>query len=147
VKNPGPTDPRRGARRSAVLCGALLFAAVPAASHAESCTRTLQYILDHASDLPQKVQVYRTLFRNCLETLSFSNVKDAFVLKDASLAVLPRADDLRATADTLAQFCQRFPRGTLHFIPAKEARMTANTALVVRMSSTRATPCEKIVGR
>lgn len=128
--------------------GSLLpLVALSGAAQAESCTRTREYIFDNAFDLPQKTEVYRTLFKNCLETLAFSNVKDAFILKDGSLAVIPRNDSLNATAGTLAQFCRRFPRGTLHFVPAKEARKAANTAIAVAMSSTRATPCEKIVGQ
>jgi hypothetical protein len=129
------------------LLAALMLAALSSAANAESCTRTRAYIFDNASDLPQKTDAYRTLFKNCLETLKFSNVKDAFMLKDGSIAVLPRDESISATAGTLAQFCSRFPRGTLHFIPRKEARKAANTALAVGMSSSRSTPCEKIVGQ
>jgi hypothetical protein len=129
------------------VCAFVSLAALSGAAQAESCTRTREYIFDNPVDLPQKTEVYRTLFKNCLETLTFSNVKDAFILKDGSLAVIPRNDSLNATAGTLAQFCRRFPRGTLHFVPAKEARKAANTAIAVTMSSTRATPCEKIMGQ
>ncbi|MGD9844821.1 MAG: hypothetical protein AB7O60_06835 [Variibacter sp.] len=138
---------RVGAHVRGCACVFSALVALSGAAQAESCTRTREYIFDNAFDLPQKTEVYRTLFKNCLETLTFSNVKDAFILKDGSLAVIPRNDSLNATAGTLAQFCRRFPRGTLHFVPAKDARKAANTALAVTMSSTRATPCEKIVGQ
>ncbi len=132
-----------GLRR--MLWSAPLLVAATAAQ-AESCTRTRDYIFDNASDLPQKIGVYRDLYRHCMETLTFSNVRDAFVLRDGSIAVLTRDDGVSATAATLAQFCRRFPRGTLHFVPRARARETASTGRAVALSSTRATPCEKIVG-
>lgn len=116
------------------------------AAHADSCAKTRDYILASA-DLPQRPQIYRDLFKMCVEALTFSNVKDAFLLKAGALAVVPKIDSVAATASTLSQFCTRFPRGTLHFVDRQELREAASTAQAVRISPGASTPCEKIVGR
>lgn len=112
----------------------------------ESCSRSRDYILNNASDLPQKSQVYLELFRNCLDTLQLSNVQDAFVLKAGTIAVLPRTDTVAATAGTLAQFCQRFPRGTLNFIARKDRAQVANMGRAVNLSFSHPTTCKQIRG-
>jgi hypothetical protein len=113
---------------------------------AESCEKSLNYILDYASDdLPQRADFYRTdLYKSCLRTLQLSNVADAFVLKVGAIAVLPRIDSVRATAGTLAQFCVLFPRLTLRFIRRQEKRIADNISRVVELPVT-STPCEKII--
>lgn len=129
--------------------GALIGLAVAwgaGTARAESCTKSRDFILTNSSDLPQKSKIYQELFRNCLDTIAFSNVKDAFVLKAGAIAVLPRQDTVAATASTLAQFCERFPHGTLHFIGRKDRVQAANIAHVVVWFSPRATPCERIKG-
>jgi hypothetical protein len=115
-------------------------------AQAESCTKSRDFILTNASDLPQKAKAYQGLFRDCLDTMTLSNVQDAFVLKAGAIAVLPRLDTIAATASTLAQFCERFPRGTLHFMGRKERARAANVAYIVEWSSPNATPCERIKG-
>jgi hypothetical protein len=112
----------------------------------ESCTRSRDFILTNASDLPQKSQVYLELFRNCLDTLQLSNVQDAFVLKAGAIAVLPRVDTVSATAGTLAQFCQRFPRGTLNFIARKDRAQITNMGRAVNLSFPNPTTCKQIRG-
>jgi hypothetical protein len=115
-------------------------------ARAESCTKSRDFILTNSSDLPQKAKVYQGLFRDCLDTIPLSNVQDAFVLKVGAIAVLPRLDTIPATASTLAQFCERFPRGTLHFLGKKERAQAANVARVVDWSSPRSTSCQRIKG-
>jgi hypothetical protein len=118
---------------------------VPSAAWADSCGKSRDYILENASDLPQKPEVYRGLFKDCLETLQLSNVKDAFILQTGAIAVIPRNDSVSATASTLAQFCTRFPNGNLHFIGRKIQAQAASISRAVRLS-TASTPCQKISG-
>jgi hypothetical protein len=115
-------------------------------ARAESCTKSRDFILSAPFDLPRKPQAYQELFRACLDTLELSNVQDAFVLKDGAIAVLPRRDTISATASTLAQFCDRFPHGTLHFIGRKDRKRAAVMSQAVTLSSADPTPCEKIKG-
>jgi hypothetical protein len=116
-------------------------------AHAESCTRSREYILtDSAGDLPRQPSAYQQLFKICLGTLMMSNVRDAFLLKDGAVAVVPRIDDVRTTANTLAQFCQRYPGATLRFITRGETPMIADMGRAVGISSGSATSCRKITG-
>lgn len=115
-------------------------------ARAESCTKSRDFILTNSSDLPQKAKIYQGLFRDCLDTMTLSNVQDAFILKVGAIAVLPRLDTVAATASTLAQFCERFPRGTLHFIGRKEKAQVANIGRAVDWSSPHSTSCERIKG-
>ena len=116
------------------------------AAHAESCSRSRDYILaNSASDLPQKAQVYQNLFKTCLDTLQMSNVKDAFVLKAGAVAVIPKDDSVTATANTLAQFCARFRRGMLRFVARRELPEAANIARAIEMSTTQAASCQRII--
>jgi hypothetical protein len=116
-------------------------------AQAESCTRSREYILtDTDGDLLQQPSSYQTLFRMCMETLLLSNVRDAFILKDGAIAVVPRVDDVATTASTLAQFCGRYPRSTVRFVTRGELPMIANIGRAVALSSTGATPCQRIMG-
>jgi hypothetical protein len=74
------------------------------------------------------------------------NVKDAYVLKDGGIAIIPVRNTVAATAQTLAQFCRRFPKGVARFIAPREERKAFTVGLVVMMSSTGATSCRKING-
>ena len=126
---------------------AALLAADPPRANAESCTRSREYILtDNAGELPRQPASYQTLFKVCLDTLMLPNVRDAFILKDGGIAVVPRIDEVGATASTLAQFCTRYPQGTLRFITRGELPMTANIGRAVQISSGGATSCRKITG-
>ena len=118
------------------------------AAHADSCSRSLDYILnDLAGELPEPGTAYQSLLNVCLKTLDLNNVKDAYVLKDGGIAVLPKSNSLIATAGTLADFCRQNPRATLRFITPREARKGLTTGLVVLMSSQDADPCQKILGQ
>lgn len=126
------------------LVGLLTCAAAPA--HADMCTASRQYILDHASNVEGvRPQSYQTLSKICEQTLALSNVKDAFVLQSGAIAVIPKRDGVSATAITLSEFCTRFPRATLRFVARKEVPMTANIGRAVRLDASTATPCQKIV--
>jgi hypothetical protein len=75
-----------------------------------------------------------------------ANVKDAYILKDGGIAVIPKQDTVAATASTLAQFCDAYPKATLRFLTRKELLLTKSVTGIVRISSTSATPCKKIKG-
>ena len=48
-------------------------------------------------------------------------------------------------AGTLAQFCERYPRGTLHFVGRRQLPQIATTSQAVRLSSP-PNSCQKIKG-
>ena len=124
-----------------------LVAGCGGAARAESCTRSLDYILnDFAGELPQPAMAYRNLLTACLQTLTMTNVKDAYLLTDGGIAVIPKTDTVVATAGTLAQFCEKYPRSSLRFITRREVRNGLTTGLVVTMSSGGAATCQNIHG-
>jgi hypothetical protein len=116
------------------------------AAQAHSCAKSLDYILTNTSEDMRRPQLYRQLYKSCLQTLQLSNVKDAFILRSGAIAVLPGNSSVPATAGTLAQFCTRFPHLTLRFITRKEKRLVKSTARVVQLGSSQSTPCQKITG-
>lgn len=131
---------------------ALLVACVgqAAAAHAESCSRSTQYLIENGStdlvqDETRPAQVYKSLSAICDETLQMPNVKDAFILKTGAIAVIPKREGVGVTAATLAEFCSRFPKQTLRFVSRHELTTTANIARAVRLDSSTATSCQKIV--
>ena len=81
-----------------------------------------------------------------MATAAMSNVKDAYILKDGGIAVVPKQDSIAATAATLSQFCDAYPRATLRFLTRKEMLLAKSIASVVQMSSGSATSCKKIKG-
>ena len=116
-------------------------------AQADNCSRSLEYILDgSAGDLPQPATSYRNLLNACLQALTLSNVKDAYVLKDGGIAVIPKSEAVATTATTLAQFCESFPRGTLRFVSKREMRNGASIGLIVSLSSGGFTSCREIHG-
>lgn len=116
-------------------------------AHAESCSRSVEYILSgSAGDLPQPPMAYRNLLRVCTQTLELSNVKDAYVLKDGGIAVVPKDYSVTATAQTLARFCEAHPRQTLRILGRKDTRQGLTTGLVVSLSSGGFDSCPKIRG-
>jgi hypothetical protein len=130
-----------------ILLGALLLGLAITSARAESCTRSREYILtDSAGDLPRQPSAYQQLFRICLDTLTMQNVRDAFILRDGAIAVVPRIDDVSSTANTLAQFCRRYPGATLRFITRGETAIIASMGRAVDISSGSATSCRKITG-
>jgi hypothetical protein len=129
------------------ILGVLMLGLAATQAQAESCTRSREYILtDSTGGLPQQPAAYQQLFRICLDTLGMSNVRDAFILKDGAIAVVPKVDNLQTTTTTLAQFCQRYPRATLRFVTRGEIPIIANMGRAVQISSGSATSCRKITG-
>ncbi|HTO60425.1 MAG TPA: hypothetical protein VMM15_04130 [Bradyrhizobium sp.] len=127
---------------------ALVWIGLCCTAHAESCSRSVDYILnDIAGALPRQGQEYQALLRTCLQTLQLSNVKDAYVLRDGGIAVTTRDARTLATANTLAQFCRKFPTATLRFISPKEMRRGLTTGLVVMMASADLDSCRVITGQ
>jgi hypothetical protein len=129
----------------------ILAAALPAtaasSANAESCTRSREYILtDSTAQLPRQPSAYQLLFRVCLNTLTMSNVRDAFILRDGGVAIVPTIDSVTATAGTLAQFCRRYPTGVARFITRGELPMIASMGRAVDISSGSATPCTRVTG-
>jgi hypothetical protein len=117
------------------------------AAHAESCTKSRDYLLSgSAGNLPAPAEAYRNLFKTCLDTTSMPNVKDAFVLRDGGIAAIPKQDTIAATAAALSRFCNAYPRATLRFLSRKDLRLGAGIGRIVQMSSTGSTSCPQIKG-
>jgi hypothetical protein len=124
-----------------------LLALTGTAQAGESCARSRDYLLGGlAGELPQAPQSYKQLFSICTAAADLSNVKDAFILKDGGIGVVAKNDGIAATAMTLSDFCQRFPRATLRFISAKDLARARTVAQTVAISSTSAASCRKIQG-
>jgi hypothetical protein len=131
--------------RSALSMIAFTMAVLAEPAAAESGTRSRDYVFA-AGGLSRSASVYQNLFRTCVATLGLPNVKDAFILADGAVAAVPAIDSVGATAGTLAEFCMRFPRATLHFVEHTELRHTADIGRAVRLSSSTSTSCPKILG-
>jgi hypothetical protein len=115
---------------------------------ADNCAKSRDYILnDLAGDLPQPAKAYQDLYQVCLQTLQLNNVHDAYVLRDGGIAVVANKDTLVATAETLSDFCRRFPRRTLRIISPQEKRKGLTPGLVALMSSADRTSCRQIIGQ
>jgi hypothetical protein len=114
---------------------------------AENCSKSREYILDGlAGDLAEPAANYRDLYKVCIQALAITNVKDAYVLKDGGIAIVTRSNTLAATSETLAQFCQQFPKGVARFLTPREQRKGPTVGVVVMMSSRSATTCKEIRG-
>lgn len=123
----------------------IICAAGPA--HAESCSKSRDYLLGGlGGDLLQPPQAYQGLFKICMATTGMSNVKDAYILKDGGIAVIPKQDTVPATAATLSAFCDAYPSGTLRFLSRKDLLTATSMSRIIQMSSTGSTPCKKIKG-
>ncbi|WP_441240813.1 hypothetical protein [Tardiphaga sp. 768_D3_N2_1] len=132
-------------RQLAAIIALLVLSA--GAAHADNCNKSREYLLGGlAGDLTMPPQAYESLFRVCTATATMPNVKDAYILKDGGIAVIPKQDTVPATAATLSRFCDANPRVTLRFISAKELALTKSTSGIVQMSSGSATSCKKIKG-
>jgi hypothetical protein len=117
------------------------------AAQADNCNKSREYLLGGlAGDLTMPPQAYEGLFKVCTATAAMPNVKDAYILKDGGIAVIPKQDTIPATAATLSRFCETNPRATLRFISRKELLLIKSTSSVVQMSSDAATSCKKIKG-
>jgi hypothetical protein len=118
-----------------------------ARAESENCRRSREYLLGNlSSDMALPPQAYNDLFKICSATVAMSNVKDAYILKDGPIAVVPKQDSIPATAATLSQFCDNYPRATLRFITRKEVQSAKSLVGIVQLSSGSSTPCKKIKG-
>jgi hypothetical protein len=127
------------------LIAVLLALAAPA--RAENCGKSREYLLENlGGDLPMPARAYDDLFKVCMATAAMSNVKDAYILKDGGIAVIAKQDTVAATAATLSQFCEAYPKATLHFLTRKELLQVKSLVNVVKLSSTSSTSCPKIKG-
>ena|ERR1700754_2319958 len=125
----------------------LLWSITANTAHAESCTRSREYILNGlAGELVATPQSYQSLFKTCMTTTELSNIKDAFILRDGGIGAIAKRDDVGATAQTLSEFCQRFPTATLRFITRSDQTRVKTMGQTVLLSSTGVTPCKQIRG-
>lgn len=126
---------------------AALSLSVATPLHAESCSKSRDYLLGNlGGDLLLPPQAYQNLFKVCLATTAMSNVKDAYILRDGGIAVIPKQDSIAATAGTLSAFCDANPQSTLRFLTRKDLLQATSIIRIVQLSSTGATPCKKIKG-
>jgi hypothetical protein len=140
--------PLRGISPNALIAAAIAATALfTTPAHAESCSKSRDYLLGGlGGELPAPSEAYRNLFKVCLATTAMSNVKDAFLLRDGGIAVIPKQDGISATAAILSRFCDANPRATLRFLSRKDLARTTSIAGIVQMSSTGSTPCREIKG-
>jgi hypothetical protein len=125
----------------------LTLAGNAARADSENCRRSREYLLGSLSgDLTLPPQAYNDLFKICNAAAAMSNVRDAYILKDGGIAVVPKQDNIAATASTLSQFCDTYPRATLRFLTRNEMLLSKSIVSVVQMSSGSSTPCKKIKG-
>jgi hypothetical protein len=125
----------------------ILLASLIGPAYADNCGKSREYLLgDFDGDLMRSPAEYDNLFKQCLATAAMSNVKDAYILKDGGIAVVPKQDTVAATATTLSQFCEAYPRATLHFLTKRERAQDKSLADIIRISSTSSTSCQKIMG-
>ncbi len=127
------------------LAVSLIVFGIAGPAFADSCEKSRDYILEGlAGDLPQPGNTYQDLFKVCQEVLTLPNVKDAYVLKAGAIAVDPKRNTVTATAATLAQFCERFPRRLIRFLTPLEQRQARTVGLIVLMAGGKATSCAKL---
>jgi hypothetical protein len=125
----------------------LVLATGAAQADSENCRKSREFLLGTpGGDLSLTPQAYNDLFKVCITTSAMANVKEAYMLRDGGIAVIPKQDSVSATAATLAQFCDAHPHGVLRFITRKEKLSIHSVSDVARMSSTSSTPCKKIKG-
>jgi hypothetical protein len=132
-------------KRSVLM--AIFLASAANSARAESCSRSRDYLLGGVgSELKLPAQAYQDMFKKCVATIAMTNVKDAFILEDGGIAVIPKQDSIAATAATLSAFCNAYPRATLHFLTRAEAQQIKSIASVVKISSGSSTTCQTIKG-
>jgi hypothetical protein len=132
-----------------IVATAMLLALATGVARADSenCRKSREYLLGTpGGDQSLTPQAYNDLFKTCIAASAMPNVKEAYMLRDGGIAVVPKQDSISATASTLAQFCDAYPRGVLRFITRKEKLAIRSAATVAQMSSTSSTPCKKIKG-
>jgi hypothetical protein len=141
----------RGASIALVLMKSLLIVLLALSfsqsARADGCAKSLDYILNNfAGELQKPSTTYRLLLDVCARTLPMANVREAYLLRDGGIAVVPKNNSVFATASTLADFCRKFPNNTLRFVTRKEVQHGLTTGFVVMLSSGSSTPCQKIMG-
>jgi hypothetical protein len=125
----------------------LFLALAVGGAQADNCGKSRDYLLGSLSgDLTLPPKAYEDLFRICQATVAMTNVKDAYILKDGGIGAIAKQDSVAATAATLSQFCDAYPRATLHFLTHKELLDVKFITNVISISSTSSTSCQKIKG-
>ena len=125
---------------------AIFLALAADSAQADNCGKSRDYLFDNLSDLKLPPKAYEDLFRVCMAAAAMSNVRDAYILKDGGIAVIAKQDSVAATAATLSQFCDDYPKATLHFLTRKELLQVKSVPSVVKIPSTSSTSCQKIKG-
>lgn len=126
---------------------AIFLALASNTARAENCGKSREYLLGNLSgDLALPPRAYDDLFKICLAAAAMANVKDAYILKDGGIAVIAKQDNVAATAATLSQFCDAYPRATLHFLTHTELLQIKSIGNVIKISSASSTSCRKIRG-
>ena len=116
-------------------------------AQADNCGKSRDYLFANLSgDLTLPPKAYEDLFKICMAAAAMLNVRDAYILKDAGIAVIAKQDSVAATAATLSQFCDAYPKATLHFLTRNELLKINSITSVVKISSTSSTSCQKIKG-
>jgi hypothetical protein len=116
-------------------------------AYAQGCMRSLDTILNGArGSLPLSAQSYQHLYETCVQTLALGNVRKAYVLLDGGIAVIPQHAGVLATAETLAAFCRKFPKGRLRFILRGDLVRRPSVALIVMLSSQDGPSCRGLLG-
>ncbi len=132
---------------SRLLAIAVLLTLAGPPARAENCSKSREYLLGGlGGDLALPPQAYDNLFKICIATSAMANVKDAYILNDGGIAVVPKQDNVAATAATLSQFCDSNPKATLRFLNRKDLLFANTLGGIVQMSSTSSTSCQKIKG-
>jgi hypothetical protein len=113
----------------------LTLAGNAAWADSENCLRSREYLLGSLSgDLLLPPQAYNDLFKICNAAATMSNVRDAYILRDGGIAVVPKQDSIAATAATLSQFCDTYPRATLRFLTRKEMLLSKSIARAINFA-------------
>ena len=130
-----------------IMLMTVFLALAVGSARADNCGKSRDYLFANLSgDLTLPPKAYEDLFRVCMAAAAMSNVRDAYILKDGGIAVIAKQDSVAATAATLSQFCDDYPKATLHFLTRKELLDINSITSVVKISSTSSTSCQKIKG-
>jgi hypothetical protein len=131
----------------AILLALIIVASCSQAMAADNCLKSREYLFGGmAGSLPMPSEAYTDRLKICQSAAAMSNVKDAYILKDGGIAVVPKQNTISATAATLSQFCDTYPTSTLRFLSKADLTLYRTLPDIVRISSTSATPCKKIKG-
>ena len=77
--------------RSVFVAILLMLAITPA--YADNCDKSRAYLLGGlGGELKRPPTEYDNLFKQCVATVTMANVKDAYVLRDGGIAVIPKQD-------------------------------------------------------